>query len=149
MKNYLSLTILILFSFSVFAQSDYYYFKGKKIKLAINENLFYISSSDSTVFTSTLKNAYPISKKQSGKSQEKEIIQHWAIMELEGNNMNADVKSLLSKTLQNKYYIAPVIGKEHPIATSEFFYVKLKSENDYDKLLSCADKLNCDLCFLI
>ena len=47
--------------------------------------------------------------------------------------------------MPNVLHVQKVIGKENPIAVSELFYVKLKSENDYAKLERLAKSKICRL----
>lgn len=42
-------------------------------------------------------------------------------------------------------FIEPVIGEEYPIAISEFFYVKLYSQNNYTELQQVAKENNCEI----
>ena len=113
----------------------------------INPDLLYISSADSVSLYQPIKSG-DVLKNRAGKYIDKGQKRHWVVVEIGNKTSKSSVKSIYNKALRADYYTAPVTGFKSIVPTSEFFYVKLKSENDYDKLLSCADKLNCDLCFL-
>ena len=70
---------------------------------------------------------------------------YWAIVESDKDSVKTKIKLAFSKALQKDYYIAPVVGNDYPIATSEFFLVKLRVESDYDMLINYVKRQDCEI----
>lgn len=127
---------------------DYYYwYNGEKIGISSLRNLYYISSSDSSKLVSIdLKNSAvsTITTKQAVQSQRSSQSRFWKIVEIRpvGNvTTNGILSSMTQKLKGNKdIQVAPVFGldEQNYISTSEYFYIKLKSPQDYNILQSIA-----------
>ena len=128
--------------------TDYYYwYNGKKIEISSLRNLYYISSSDSSKLVAIdLKNSAvsTITTKQAVQSQKGSQSRFWKIVEIRpvGNvTTNGILSSMIQKLKGNKdVQVAPVFGLDEQdyISTSEYFYIKLKSSQDYNLLQSVA-----------
>lgn len=123
--------------------ADYYYwYNGEKIDISSVKNLYYISSPDSLNLESIQFQSKAITVKTNvkrGSFIEKDK-HYWKIVELNNNAAISTPISLVSKLENKDIYIAPVFGEneQNCIATSEYFYVKLKSEDDYQSLKNIA-----------
>lgn len=125
--------------------SDYYYwYNGEKIGISSLKNIFYVSSNDSISLESINLKTKAVSVSSSlkkGKTEEKNV-RYWKIIKLNSASAVTDY-SLLKSTITNKdVYVAPVFGNSEKscIATSEFFYVKLKSQDDVHILRNTAQE---------
>lgn len=72
---------------------------------------------------------------------------YWQIIELTGTKATDEVKtkSIFKSTKKTEYRTAPVVGDEHPVATSGFFYVKLKENNSFSNLEQIAKQFICEI----
>lgn len=127
--------------------TDYYWYNGEKIWLPAAASLYYISSYDSlNLETANIQSTLSVtSSVRSGSFGERQK-KYWRIVEIEKvptlrGSAAKNAISLASKSQGKNIYIAPVFGTdENYIATSEFFYVKLNSNKDYQLLESRAKK---------
>lgn len=133
----------------IFAQTNYYWYQGNKINLTENPNLFYISSTDSLglVKASFYSGASITSVKEKGSFTETQK-RYWQIVEIKSNSIIGALPSasiLASDVKSDIIYVAPVYGTSTstPVATSEYFYVQLKSAGDYSVLQSQANNYGC------
>lgn len=123
--------------------TDYYYwYKGEKIGLSPLNNIYYISSNDSISLESIKFRTRDVTVNSSlrkGKTEEK-CVRFWKIIKLNSMSAVTDYSLLKSTITNNDVYVAPVFGNSEKscIATSEFFYVKLKSKNDISILTNTA-----------
>lgn len=126
------------------ATSDYYYwYKGEKVGISSLNGTFYVSSSDSVKLQNLFKNNSAISSKETiFSSIDKEHKKHfWIIMETSSLSSSTEdmIKELKTKVGDESITIAPVFGdNENLISTCEYFYVRLKNQNDYSLLESVA-----------
>lgn len=126
------------------AISDYYYwYKGEKVGISSLNGTFYVSSSDSVKLQNLFKNNSAISSKETiFSSIDKEHKKHfWRIMETSSLSSSTEdmIKELKTKVGDESITIAPVFGdNENLISTCEYFYVRLKNQNDYSLLESVA-----------
>lgn len=126
------------------ATSDYYYwYKGEKVGISSLNGTFYVSSSDSVKLQNLFKNNSAISSKETiFSSIDKVHKKHfWRIMETSSLSSSTEdmIKELKTKVGDESITIAPVFGdNENLISTCEYFYVRLKNQNDYSLLESVA-----------
>lgn len=147
-KIFISLyVIILLFSSKCLCQiDDYYYYSDKKIQLEINENTYYILLSDTMKFHNMLISrnlAYSQLKTGINYYQNKKY--YWKIIEFHKNNRE---NLYINKLLMNQSKIEkiePVIGKKFPVAVSEYFYIKLRSQADSTLLKEIANKYSCEI----
>lgn len=124
--------------------SDYYYwYKGEKVGISSLNGTFYVSCSDSLKLQNLFKNNSAISSKETMFSSiDKEHKKHfWRIMETTSLSSSTEdlIKELKTKVGDESVTIAPVFGdNENLISTCEYFYVRLKNQNDYSLLESVA-----------
>lgn len=130
--------------------ADYYYwYNGEKINISSVKNLYYISSSDSLSLETMQFKSKAIAVKTNIKkgSFMLEDKNYWKIVELnDGTTVNNSI-SIASQLEDEDIYIAPVFGEneQNCIATSEYFYVKIKSEKDYQLLQSVAEEQQAEI----
>lgn len=128
---------------SLFDATDYYYwYNGEKVGISSIRDMYYFSSSDSLRLESIQFKSKAISIEAdvvSGSFVEKERY-YWKIVELKNSSTINNALSLASELDNTDIYVAPVFGEneQNYIATSEYFYVKLKSEEDIQLLKSLA-----------
>ena len=114
------------------------------------KNLYYISSSDSLSLETMQFKSKAIAVKTNIKkgSFMLEDKNYWKIVELNkaGITVNNSI-SIASQLEDEDIYIAPVFGEneQNCIATSEYFYVKIKSEKDYQLLQSVAEEQQAEI----
>ena len=124
-------------------ETDYYYwYNGEKIEISSVRNLYYLSSLDSLKLESIQFKSKAIAvdpNVRSGNLIEKEKY-YWKIVELKENSTSNDSISIASELGNEGIYVAPVFGKneQNYVATSEYFYVKTKSKEDYLLLKNIA-----------
>jgi len=150
-KTIFILISIIVSSWSCFSQTDnYYFYKGEKITIDVNEKMFYVLLSDSAGLTNYFSNSsFQVTEKKSGiyfDKTNKEIKKYWKIVEVTSENVNQKeaITTWLSKNPSIER-ICPVIGDKYPVAVSEYFYVKIKLEDDFKVLDSIAGKMSCEL----
>lgn len=152
MKKIIFILISIIVSnWHCFSQTDnYYFYKDKKIAIDINEKMYYILISDTTDLTNYFANSnFQITEKKHGayfdKSNNK-IKKYWKLIEITSENVNQkeEITTWLSKN-SSLEQICPVVGEKYPIAVSEYFYIKLKTKDDFGLLDSIANKMSCNL----
>lgn len=150
MRKYNLLLVLMMIIGTCFSQTDdFYYYKGEKVNLPINNEMFYVVLSDTVDWKPVhLNEEYLLSTYQENTDPSIPEKTYWKIIRVE--KKNAKTTSLLSpKALfghsSKVLFVGPVIGEEYPVAVSEFFYVKLKSENDYTYLNKLARENNCEI----
>jgi len=127
--------------------NDYYWYKGEKIPLTIDKNLFYISSSDSSRLSllqlgSEIKVVSTKKTWTSGKKNKK----YWKIVQLTDSKTNSsvDLNDIYTKISPYDIKIAPVINNnERAVATSDVFYVQLKENDDIADLEKIAKETGC------
>lgn len=123
--------------------TDYYYwYNGEKIGISSVKDLYYLSSSDSTKLESVHFKSKAISVAsdvKSGNYVEKEKY-YWKIVKLENTPTISNSISLASELENKNIYVAPVFGanEQNYVASSEYFYVKTKSKEDYQLLENIA-----------
>ncbi len=122
---------------TLFNFDNYYYYKGEKVGLDINKDLYCISSTDNTeliTFHSEI-NEYTISTRQDNEI-ERDKGYFWRIVNIEDQSSfgKLTLQTRSTHTVNSFLRISPVIGTEDPVACTEYFYVKLKSEKDYSLL---------------
>ncbi len=150
-KTIFILISLIVSSWNCFSQTDnYYYYKNEKITINVNEKMYYILMSDSAGLTNYFSNSsFQVTERKSGTyfdKTNKKIKKYWKIIEVISMNANQkeEVGTWLSKNPSIER-ICPVIGDKYPVAVSEYFYVKIKLEDDFKILDSIAGKMSCEL----
>lgn len=135
---------------SLSSTADYYYwYNGERINISSVKNLYYISSLDSLNLETIQFKSKAISVKtniKKGSFIEKDK-HYWKIVELNDSSITNSSISIASELESKKIHIAPVFGEnqQNCIATSEFFYVKLKSEQDYQILESVAKEQSAEI----
>lgn len=135
---------------SLSSTADYYYwYNGERINISSVKNLYYISSLDSLNLETIQFKSKAISVKtniKKGSLIEKDK-HYWKIVELNDSSITNSSISIASELESKKIHIAPVFGEnqQNCIATSEFFYVKLKSEQDYQILESVAKEQSAEI----
>mgnify|MGYP001321862623 CR=1 FL=1 len=144
----LLLTIILFINGQCFCQTDnYYYYKGNKVNIDINNEMFYITSSDSITFSNLNTNLdFQIMEEKGGVLFEKSKKYYWKIIQVKTKNTDQKhkIKTFLTEKLKIKS-IEPVIGNEKPVAVSDLFYVYLKNANDYDQLIATANEMSCEI----
>lgn len=137
--------LVLLLSITAMMSSQSYYYNGEKIYLEENEELHYVVFSDTNKLENLHKNI-SIDTKYTGSNAVLKPKRYWNLVKIKDNsksNILETKKKILD--LPNVLHIQKVIGKENPIAVSELFYVKLKSENDYPKLEKFAKNKTCNI----
>ena len=130
--------------------SDYYYwYNGEKIGISSIKNIFYVSSTDSLTIESLKFKDQTITTNSSlkrGKTDEREI-RYWKIIKMDDNSIATNYSSLQSNIKDKNIYVAPVFGNNENeyIATSEYFYVKIKSSNDIQILKNIANEYSVNI----
>ena len=134
-KLFLTIIIVISCSIHAIAQTDYYYYKGKKIPLIVNENKICVSiSKDNKDTNDRIRANVQILDTIRDETFETFIISRSDFKKLTAlDSWEDDSKSVI---LTSSYYTKN--NKE--VFASPYFYVKLKKEEDIDLLTSYADK---------
>ena len=134
-KRYLMM-ILFIISCSIYTiAQDYYYYKGNKIPLTLNEKKVCVSmSKDNKDVSDKIRANIQILDTIRDETFETFIITHSDFKKLTAQDFwEEDAKSVI---LTSSYYIKN--NKE--VFASPYFYVKLKKEEDIDLLTSYAEK---------
>lgn len=129
------------------SESDYYYYyNGEKVALSSIKTMFYVSSKDSTSLQNLdSNNTLAFSTDDMIEIHKDNHSNYWSIVKIEHNsaltstsNMVNAVKAAINN---NDLFVAPVFGDEdNPLATSEYFYVKVKNVDDDADLKKIADE---------
>ena len=120
----LLLILLATLPSNIFSQTDdYYFYKGKKINIEINNEMFYVLLSDTTNISDFLQNTgYNIETSKSGVHRYKNQERYWRIVKV-SNKTNGEVQPDRIRMWPDENpaieLISPVVGKEHPVAGSE------------------------------
>lgn len=107
----------------------YYWYNGKKIGLSSLNNVYYVSSQDSSEIA-RLCSSSRSAKSVINKSEYKKFNNcFWSIVNL-NNSLEPNLDDI-KITNNGDLYVAPVFGStvNDCIATSEYFYVKIKDQN--------------------
>ncbi len=146
-------TIVLIFTVFVnlvcFCQIDnFYFYKGEKINLTVDESSYYITYSDSLAVSNLLLNSgFEINSKLSGFKKEKNKgVSFWNVIKLKNENPNR-INEFKKWVKENSHFnrVEPIIGYDSPIAVSEFFYVKLKKQEDIEILRDIAVRTSCEI----
>lgn len=134
-KLFLTIIIVISCSTHAIAQTDYYYYKGKKIPLIVNENKICVSiSKDNKDTNDRIRANVQILDTIRDETYDTFIISRSDFKKLTAlDSWEDDSKSVI---LTSSYYTKN--NKE--VFASPYFYVKLKKEEDMDLLTSYAEK---------
>ncbi|WP_455102983.1 hypothetical protein [Phocaeicola abscessus] len=133
--------------------SDYYWYQGQQIEITPVKNLYYISSTDSSILESVQFNSKTISITSSlkrGHSYEQEKT-FWKIVEIDEEKVSIsstiNTSYLASELKSENIYVAPVFGanSQDYISTSEFFYIKIKSSEDSQLLKEIAAEFSAEI----
>lgn len=109
--------------------SVFYYYHGRQIHIPLNKNEFMLYFEDS------------VSAKRSGLVSEKYFSNTAMILHKQiNNNYDSIVDSF--KHLHGIKSVEPVIGHDKTTAVSNLFYIKLKKEEDFEKMKKLADSLH-------
>ncbi len=143
------LIAIFIFNCSVFSQSidRYYYYKGERKNININDQLYCIVTSNENFDFAALSDKYNIEISDTYKNLYKNSIagRYWRIFKIKKENFLKEeaINDYLSDINKDSMIIQiyPIIGSEHPVAVSDFFYVKLKNKIDY-KLLELTAEIN-------
>ncbi len=163
-KLHLILVTLLLCMFglspTVMAQENYYYYQGKKQHLTINKEYVYVVSNNR--FVKNLKDLKksltansdilrfekdntPQTLNKITSSLTKNSESHWAEVKLSNNKLSdKEYQRLLNNIKKGNGvemvfpYFYDILGNK--MALSQYFYVKLKSPNDFSKLQNYAKK---------
>lgn len=133
---------------SALSPSDYYYYyNGEKIGLSSVSNMFYVSSRDSVSLLNLCisSNKLALNGGNANKIYRDAHSNYWGIIKVKGDlqlkstaNKLMTVKSAIGNS---EISVAPVFGSEDsPLATSEYFYVKVKNEGNSVDLRAIADE---------
>lgn len=132
--------------------TDYYYwYNGEKVGISSLNNLYYVSSPDSLELESIDLNSNTLTSSKRGRSVEGSKNGYWKIVEVKTDAKSkssiTNVNSLTSVIDNKNIHVAPVFGTdaEHYISTSEYFYVKLKSSEDYQLLADAAGEFSAEI----
>lgn len=128
------------------SDSDYYYYyNGEKVALSSIKNMFYISSKDSLSLHNLFfpNSTIALSEDNANAIHKDGQSNFWSIIKLKGNAalMSATNKVMAVKSAigNNNIYVAPVFGDENnPLATSEYFYVKIGDDSNNEDLKRVA-----------
>lgn len=147
MKKVVYLILSFLVTTISFSQS-YYYYNGEKISLEENDKLYYVVLSDTTLQESiinVIKENF-INTNKLYFTRISNTNRYFTLVDVDDNSKIKSAK-LMSKILNqpNVLHVQKVIGKENPVAVSELFYVKLKSQNDYGELEKVARSKDCKI----
>ena len=125
----------------------YYYYNGEKIGLSSIKNMFYVSSKDSASLQniSVSNNKIALNDGNAKKIHKDGHSNFWSIInvkeDLQLMSTASKVMAIRSAIGNSGISVAPVFGSEDsPLATSEYFYVKVKKEGDYMELKTIADE---------
>lgn len=147
MKNklFFSIFFFLLSTSDIYAQSNYYYYyKGQKVYLTLDKTFLNISAEESIQKSSII----PLNFKDFNFETDNSNIQTQRIAKLEFQNIPTDLEFLqkINSLKQNininnvslyfKRTNAPSIG------TSNYFYIKLKNNNDFSTLQQVASQKN-------
>jgi hypothetical protein len=125
---------------------NYYFYRGEKIPIDINEEMYYVTTSDSAGLANYLATSnFQVIEKKKGIYFKNANKKYWKIIEVKSKNIKPkEVTTWLSSyTFVEQIY--PVIGNEYPIAISDYFYVMLKSKDDFKILDSMASQMSCEI----
>jgi thermitase len=113
------------------SQDHYYFYKGEKISLDVNENAYYITMSDTSNFKQKCLNSkLSISEIKHGANQEKGGKGYWKIINIKNDTLSKKARrDWLISNSQIKH-VQSVIGDKYPVALSEYLYIKLKAMAD-------------------
>lgn len=138
--NILIIIASLLLGVESYGQSNYYYYKGEKIPLSLDsKNLTLLTSDDFQFQPNSSQNIEKIdylSQNKMDKTKKLKYIQ----LKLK-NNITPEALSQLKKNSKIKQVIPNFItsiGKG--VGMSDYFYVKLKDINDYEKLVQVAEQ---------
>lgn len=125
----------------------YYYYNGKKVALTSIKNMFYVSSQDSTLLRNidSSSNGINLCTDAAIEIHKNELSSFWSIIKVEDNSSllstPSKVKAIKSAINNDEIFVAPVFGNEDtPLATSEYFYVKIKNVADDADLKKVAEE---------
>lgn len=132
--------------------TDYYYwYNGEKVGISSLKNLYYVSSSDSMELEAIDLSPSALATCKRGKSIEGCNNGCWKIVEINTDTKSkstiANINTLASEINNKNIHIAPVFGidNQNYISTSEYFYVKLKSSEDYQILADVASDYSAEI----
>lgn len=132
--------------------TDYYYwYNGEKVEILSLKNLYYVSSPDSLELESIDLNLNALTASKRGRSVEGYKNGYWKVVEVKKDaTSKSDITNInsLASVIDNKnIHVAPVFGvdAEHYVPTSEYFYVKLKSSDDYQLLTDAASEFSAEI----
>lgn len=115
----------------------------------MHHGLLYVSSTDSLSFSNlrTVRADIKAKNSKDGVNKVEGVKSYWQIIELKEAKATDNVKtnSIFRSTKSIQYRTAPVVGDEYPVATSEFFYVKLKENNSFGNLEQVAKQHVCKI----
>jgi len=145
MKKVYIAVILICLINTCYSQTDnFYFYKGKKVKIDINKELIYAELSDDINVEKLLfEDKASIKVLKNGKSKNK----FWKLIKISTDQKLKKYESIKNKLRKDKNIISisSIIGEEVPISISGSFYVKLKKHSDYALLEEIAIENSCQI----
>lgn len=129
------------------SESDYYYYyNGEKIALSSINTMFYVSSKDRASMQNLFTNntSIALNADNADEIHDDGNSHFWSIIKVQGNsplfNTKNKVKAVKSALDNDNLFVAPVFGNEDsPLATSEYFYVKVTNEGNDTDLKNVAE----------
>lgn len=163
MKILIPLIISILCFTQMSAQDYYYYYKGEKIYLELNPDYIFISSTNESDVQNARINV-PIDNNNSNEITEEKVrqtlakptgfieqypVRHWREVNLTGNLSQARYLTEIQQLRvdNSNLIVAPYFQNESDdkIGLSNYFYVKLKHQDDFNALLDQIEKHQVEL----
>jgi len=154
MKMLISIIVGFIYFTQISAQEHYYYYNGGKIYLELNTDYIFVSGTNESNIKKVLNNnSTSIDKKNTSKVEvditgkrltkandykKQNSVKYWSALKLKGNlsklNYNSEIEKL--KEANEDLIISPYFKSKssEKIGLSNYFYVKLKHENDIDIL---------------
>jgi subtilisin family serine protease len=150
--NYLLILVITFISVAVNAQNEYYYYKGEKIPITINQSKLSVFLKESSL-VSSMPNLSSLSGKEYSISRlindnTSSIASQAEISGLEITIDNPEEYSEFYDLLKNDPIVKAieyVIGDSYPVMVSNLFYVKLKESGDTITLRQIANNTKTDI----
>ena len=121
---------------------DYYYYKGKKISLNINESKLVVFFERNTDLEQSIKREYSVSRQIRGDESLAILSKNTQLIGYElkvDSEKYYDIYNSLKANSEIRA-IEKVVGDSLPVAISNCFYVKLKNDSDSSLLIKMAKK---------
>jgi len=149
MKKTLFILCFMMFCFVLNAETPYYFYnyEGKKVYLSLNTEYIFLSSKEPSLPIDIVQHKFDYKEFQSDRKQYSESVlnRFWTELSLGSKISDEQYLALLSemKHQSKDIIVSPFfkMGNSNKIGLSNFFYVKLKAEQDLELLKEMSRKI--------